>query len=1641
MKCEIKYKGKDYSFEEYIELLNSGEIDALIRDGVLDRNELKGEIEAAQEPRSQTEPVQEAAVQETGALKDVESTAKALEGIYKKQNPHSGGGLSGDAKGFDELPEDSEVFVYTATTPENAKAILSGDKDYTPQKQGQGIKGESNKIYVASDPRVVSGLGKTIIGFKIRKSDLELSPEAKKSNQTLGRAVITSGTGALLKGEPLLKFIAENQERINTSAKSGNEAISEAYHKAKSDGSNPELVKAVEELLGKPKETPVSKTDEKIDTSKQDSQDKPDKEDTKPKSKARQKAEELRKKAQALRDATGGAAMVAPKLVAAAYDAYATLLEKYDDAVKAFSEFKKTKEYKALGDEDRAMIDLELEERPKNLKTVAQSFMDSDMDDDQKRKLAERADNELEVTGLDELQTKAKEIIEGLGGIENAVIEVEKAGNVIPDRFKTVVYGEAMLYAQKKQREAKTEAEKDKWADAEIDYQTKLANVAYSFGLANAYIAKIYQDSPYSLVRRTKKAMDERNALLAPSKKVITDTVNEILDNKEDLTAAIEQAVQEAVERTNAERDQKIKELQDKIDKFKRFQTTGKVRKDYKVTTEEKNKAFEAIKRLRSKPGGLVLLNSSVMNPELYKNLGIIARYYVERGYTKFEDFYKKMKGEVIDFEEAYEKLYREARDLAIENGIPAKEFTGDLEVERQAAEFYELVERLEAEKERLKAEKKEHQKFSKAGIDKLIKETFIEAGFGKEINTKTGKKTVVDWQKVTTDAKNVKDTVDKIREQLKGKIPQDLVDSLANTIEQRAETLVGEKKVQAIENATRRYRATRVLNTLKRRTRIQSLVDTWKQGGLTNRDIIDKMGRDFNFATFTKENADWVEAKIEEIDKAQEGAEKERLEEQLQAYLEDLSAPLMSIKRILERTKARLLSAPVTFIKNAFGAVDAQLATIHKALIAQVANLKEGTLDTEILKIVVRSHAKAAFTAFDVLLNGGVDTGIALSERTKTKEGSPAVRYMENPRLGIFKPQFVTVGGKKVNVNPLNWEKYPQRAMAAADAFAQIMLQEVGTYSFIKNDLMSKNPNMSAKEASRKAYEIAYSVEIADAMKQADKEFKARGIDLKAENNEILGAAKNRARFMRRVHEIVEQKRNDIAIKAGQKFGNRYTYKEYDWGVFSGVGYGMAQFKQVGNNISAALYRAAKERKSVTLYRAAQLSEAVWLTTFDFFIPFVKSLGNIAEKGFEFTAYGYGKAATYGAAALYNRVKRGKDAEPNFERASEYLFRANMGALFMLLLLGLADEDEEGKEKLYGEGSDDWRERNMRGQQRPVNTIVIGGRNISLDLLGPFAIKARLEAAKLDAERYETQSAIGLSLANSVLSDAYFEKLGKTVGALKTLAGKGDDEKFSKLMQKEAAEYMTRLVFPFTQASRQTYQMLNPNQKLPLTFGDQVAKNSGIYFGWALKRYAFDYRGREIESGNLYTSGADGVLKSFKKAQGIDAVDAFVMKYKPNLTQIEKTDDNLTIQDETGEFVPIGDVAFTTVKYNAAKRFDSLITNFAKNPAIEPPAINFETKEFEQVMKETAKEMGRDISGNQYTTDPEVRKRAAEKYVEQKNFDKMSDTVGELYKISKNAAILDYLQSVGEYVPVSLLDAKEKYDRYLNFYQERANN
>jgi hypothetical protein len=80
----------------------------------------------------------------------------------------------------------------------------------------------------------------------------------------------------------------------------------------------------------------------------------------KSKSKRLQRAEELRAKAQDLRDASGGTLMAGPKLLAAAYEAYATILETTENIIEAIKKFKGTKEYKDLDVNGKKELDVVL---------------------------------------------------------------------------------------------------------------------------------------------------------------------------------------------------------------------------------------------------------------------------------------------------------------------------------------------------------------------------------------------------------------------------------------------------------------------------------------------------------------------------------------------------------------------------------------------------------------------------------------------------------------------------------------------------------------------------------------------------------------------------------------------------------------------------------------------------------------------------------------------------------------------------------------------------------------------------------------------------------------------------------------------------------------------------------------------------------------------------------------------------------------------------------------------------------------------------------------------------------------------------------------------------------------------------------
>jgi hypothetical protein len=1264
---------------------------------------------------------------------------------------------------------------------------------------------------------------------------------------------------------------------------------------------------------------------------------------------------------------------------------------------------------------------------PKTAREVGSSvvarFVNSKAPEELKERILSYLDDKIDSMSFEQMEAIAKGIVEGLGGIENAYKEAIKAKSDIPLNMRSVIIGEYMLYAQKERIKATSQDDIERWSDLEADAVAKLGRLTKSAGQLNAYIQKVYEASPYALVWETKRELEAKNKMFAPKAKENVQEVKDTFENVEENAKTIEGAVDTLSESDQKALTERIKELEKQLADLQK-ETTVNINSSRKAQVKKRyeTKTKPSIDRLKKRfsnvgAGTISLANSPFADPEVWKDLSEVAGYVLESGAMKFEQFYKKIKKELGGIaEEAYADLYKEQKQTAIEAGEKASSFDNDSDVDRLALEYFEREKKIKEEIDSLKQ--------TKAGTAAKIKEALIKAGFGKEVNGKQQ----VDWVKLTTDSKNVNDTIEKIKQSLQGVLPQNEIDFVANQIDK----VITEKKAAEITkkvNSINRYKARRLLGVLRSRNKILDLVNIWKQGGLSNKVIQEKLGSDFGFNEFTAENEAWVENKIKEIELAPMGAERELLEEQLQAYLEDIGAPLISLNRILEKNKARLLSGFVTQIKNMAGSQDAIIAAAYKGLHAQVENLiKSRATDKEINKVIKRAHKVALMTSLDILLNGGVDTGIAISETTGTKEGSPRVRYMENERRKLFKPIIKEIMGREFNVNPLNWEKYPQRSMAAMDAFNQIILQEMGSYTYIKNDLMKKNPNMSAKQASAKAYEIMYSVDRDAAIKQAAKEFKERGIDISQYSDSLA----DRARFYRRVDEIIAGGRDAESVKRGQRFASRQTYKESDYGAMWPIIYLMKNIQASFRNLGKKEMQSALKDGNKTKYRAAKAINAVSRTVFEQFFPFVVSVGNIIEKGLEWWyPYGIAKSTAYLGVATFKKAT-GKDmtqTEYDFERAGLYATKAAAGMLMTLLIKSLADDDEEEGIALYGQGSEDWRERKNRQKQRPANTVRIGGRNYGLDLLGSLSLALKIEAEAQDALKYaENSNPTYMSVIGAAASDLYLQKLNKAIKAFEKQDEKNNG--FTEFMGSEAAELMTRTVLPFTASARQLDQIVHGDAERALTFAEKLSKFSGIYGGWLKSRPAFDYRGKTYKVGEIYTSGGAGVVSIINQQTPIDKVDKLVLKYNPALTQISNQDQKLEFLDvELGEYMPMDKIDYYDFQKDAAQRFDKLINlyaDYSPEGKLLSKSKNTEAQ-YDAANKEAMLEFIE--KGNPNPNEDELRQRTLEIVRENKNEAQISRKISELNRLSQMAALEDYYLKKGIKMPLTVEGSKLAYD------------
>ena len=179
------------------------------------------------------------------ALKDVESTAKALENIGNKKL---------EKTGIDETPTARDVDYGGITWQQSGLSSFnkgSDGKTYITDKDGNvysilKTKVSANGTFLVS---VKDTNGKEVGNFEFKKNkDGSFSAqEAYVSETRKGLASIAydfaSQEGVIIKPSNKLK---------SDGIKFWSKSISEAYHEAKQDGSNPELVKAVEEaILGK----------------------------------------------------------------------------------------------------------------------------------------------------------------------------------------------------------------------------------------------------------------------------------------------------------------------------------------------------------------------------------------------------------------------------------------------------------------------------------------------------------------------------------------------------------------------------------------------------------------------------------------------------------------------------------------------------------------------------------------------------------------------------------------------------------------------------------------------------------------------------------------------------------------------------------------------------------------------------------------------------------------------------------------------------------------------------------------------------------------------------------------------------------------------------------------------------------------------------------------------------------------------------------------------------------------------------------------------------------------------------------------------------------------------------------------------
>jgi len=817
----------------------------------------------------------------------------------------------------------------------------------------------------------------------------------------------------------------------------------------------------------------------------------------------------------------------------------------------------------------------------------------------------------------------------------------------------------------------------------------------------------------------------------------------------------------------------------------------------------------------------------------------------------------------------------------------------------------------------------------TKNQISEAVREKLIENGYFVERIVKGSPVKSVDWAKITNNASTLKEAKEKIvksitdlgftEAQAKGEI---------NAILDYFDAKIADKKTAQIN----KYLQKGILNKVKalgkkkvKRGSVEKLVELNKKGLLDDAKIKEILAAELGLMEITdadlKNLREWS-SKVD--DESTPIFIKKEFEEKIQ-YLFDTKSGNIDYLENRAASMSNRLSSVVNQVINLTGFLRAPstlitvAATTGKPIVAARVFLKE-----------LVNAAQEAKT----IMKGRVSRGSSFDDLIGTASGQPRVRYLEQGKgkfLGgkfLGKPLYLEIGGKKVDLNPINLGyskvKYISRLLESADTMASGAISGLTQFRIATKEINKYYPELSAAQRSQKVYDILYSVDKATELPKAIKDLKNAGVTnpTEAEINRTINERVERARSERLANDFYNQAKSlnlisETKLKAdgiadptedeilaqsyktlgstqaadlvarGERQAARETGKMTTRGITSII---LLPVDMIQKSLNSGLK--SKSKAVTTLSEIGDVS-------FSVLMPFANSIARWAEMTSElFAPYGIAKGAAYKIGAKFTSKESKISAEEYSDLGDDYLIRGTQGLAMTLAImyavgmLNKAEDDEQeelgksftgtAKEKQYALEK-------VQSVGKPKQSVNILGTNVSLAFLGNQGLAIGMYAdflklrskRKLDENMTERGELFISGLAameafGGYMFDATYLSTAKKYGSAASSLIEMKEEGYMPTLGRLAGGIISSQI-PFNRLQVEAATLFNPKSQSSKDFGSNLLAQMSITRAFQSGKPNFDYRGREYDYGDIYANSADGIVKMFGKAKYGDEIDAFL--------------------------------------------------------------------------------------------------------------------------------------------------------------------